>query len=261
MMPSHTAGDTIVRFNKANVIYIEDFYRTSVIRSPIRQAGEVNGGRAPAMICSEPPMRLSLSVTVCLALCLPALATDPQMTAAERAKLTGYLRDSQKEFLSYVEGVSEEQWRWKAAPDRWSVGETAEHIVLSEGFLFDMAQKALASEPNPDWEVKTRGKTELLERALPDRSHKVQAPEPIKPEHLTLNRDQVIARFKELRARTIEFAETTQLPLKEHTTAGPFPVFDPLNAYQFLLYIPLHTIRHDKQIAEVKATPGYPKQI
>jgi len=27
MMPSHTAGDTIVRFNKANVIYIEDFYR------------------------------------------------------------------------------------------------------------------------------------------------------------------------------------------------------------------------------------------
>src|SRR5579864_4466180 len=27
MMPSHTAGDTIVRFQKANVIYIEDFYR------------------------------------------------------------------------------------------------------------------------------------------------------------------------------------------------------------------------------------------
>src|SRR4030095_6764804 len=28
MMPSHTAGDTIVRFRKANVIYSEDFYRT-----------------------------------------------------------------------------------------------------------------------------------------------------------------------------------------------------------------------------------------
>ncbi|MBZ5556168.1 MAG: MBL fold metallo-hydrolase [Acidobacteriia bacterium] len=27
MMPSHTAGDTIVRFRKANAIYIEDFYR------------------------------------------------------------------------------------------------------------------------------------------------------------------------------------------------------------------------------------------
>ena len=27
MMPSHTAGDTVVRFREANVIYIEDFYR------------------------------------------------------------------------------------------------------------------------------------------------------------------------------------------------------------------------------------------
>ena len=27
MMPSHTAGDTVVRFRKANTIYIEDFYR------------------------------------------------------------------------------------------------------------------------------------------------------------------------------------------------------------------------------------------
>jgi hypothetical protein len=208
-------------------------------------------------------MRLPLSLTVypalCFALCLPALAADPQMTVAERAKLTGYLRDSQKEFLSYVEGVSEAQWKWKSAPDRWSVGETAEHIVLAESFLFDMAKKAMATDPNPDWEARTKGKTELLERALPDRSHKVQAPEPITPEHLTLTREQVIARFRELRAKTIEFAETTQLPLKEHTTAGPFPVFDPLNAYQFLLYIPLHNIRHNQQLAEVKATPGYPK--
>ena len=32
-----------------------------------------------------------------------------------------------------------------------------------------------------------------------------------------------------------------------------------LNGYQWLIYAPLHTMRHDKQIAEVKATPEYPK--
>jgi hypothetical protein len=52
-----------------------------------------------------------------------------------------------------------------------------------------MAQTAMSSAPNSDWEARTKGKTELPERALPDRSHKVQAPEPIKPEHLTLNRE------------------------------------------------------------------------
>ncbi len=51
-----------------------------------------------------------------------------------------------------------------------------------------------------------------------------------------------------------------QLPLREHLTKGLFPIFDPLNAFQFVLYIPLHNLRHNQQIAEVKATPGYPAQ-
>lgn len=46
MMPSHTAGDTIVRFNNANVIYIEDFYRN--FGHPF--ADQVNGGSIKGMI-------------------------------------------------------------------------------------------------------------------------------------------------------------------------------------------------------------------
>jgi cyclase len=46
MMPSHTAGDTIVRFNKANVIYIEDFYRN--FGYPF--ADQANGGSIQGMI-------------------------------------------------------------------------------------------------------------------------------------------------------------------------------------------------------------------
>jgi cyclase len=46
MMPSHTAGDTIVRFNNANVIYIEDFYRN--FGYPF--ADQANGGSIKGMI-------------------------------------------------------------------------------------------------------------------------------------------------------------------------------------------------------------------
>jgi cyclase len=46
MMPSHTAGDTIVRFNKANAIYIEDFYRN--FGYPF--ADQANGGSIKGMI-------------------------------------------------------------------------------------------------------------------------------------------------------------------------------------------------------------------
>jgi cyclase len=46
MMPSHTAGDTIVRFRKANVIYIEDFYRN--FGYPF--ADQSNGGSITGML-------------------------------------------------------------------------------------------------------------------------------------------------------------------------------------------------------------------
>jgi hypothetical protein len=57
----------------------------------------------------------------------------------------------------------------------------------------------------------------------------------------------------------VKFATGTEAALKEHTVEHPFPIFGTLNAYQWLIYVPLHTMRHDKQIAEVKATAGYPK--
>jgi hypothetical protein len=71
---------------------------------------------------------------------------------------------------------------------------------------------------------------------------------------------EVIARLKESRAKTIKFAEETQLPLKMHTLDHPFPVFGTLNAYQWLIYIPLHNIRHNLQIAEVKTDANFPKK-
>jgi hypothetical protein len=46
MMPSHTAGDTIVRFRHANVLYIEDFYRN--FGYPFADQG--NGGSIRGML-------------------------------------------------------------------------------------------------------------------------------------------------------------------------------------------------------------------
>jgi len=48
MMPSHTAGDTIVRFNNANAIYIEDFYRN--FGYPF--ADQANGGSIKGMLAA-----------------------------------------------------------------------------------------------------------------------------------------------------------------------------------------------------------------
>jgi hypothetical protein len=146
-------------------------------------------------------------------------AADPHMTSEERTKVIGLLKHSQEEFLSSIDGLTDAQWTYKPGPDRWSIGE--------------------------------------IERVMLDRSHKATAPESIRPTGIT--RAQVIERFKAVRAQTLKFAQETDVPLKEFTSEHPFPVFNTLNAYDWLIYIPLHNMRHDLQIAEVKASPGYPK--
>jgi len=183
-------------------------------------------------------------------------APDARMTNEERSKTLTWLEDSRQEFLAAIEGVTEQQWKWKPAPDRWSVGEVAEHIVIAEALLFATVQKAIGSAPNPAWEEQTKGKTERLVAVLAPRLGKAQAPEAIVPKGgMTLA--QVKERFEKQRAEMVKFARQTSAPLKQYTIDNPF--FGTLNGYQWLIYSPLHTMRHDKQIAEVKATAGYPK--
>jgi uncharacterized damage-inducible protein DinB len=185
-------------------------------------------------------------------------SSDPNMTAEERAKTIKLLVDSRQEYLEALENLTEAQWSFKPSPFRWSVGEVAEHILLTEGALFSAVQRALAQKANPDWKGKTAGKAEFIEKVVPNRSLKAQAPIEVRPSG-KLSREEVVRRYKELRAKILEFTRETDLPLKAHTVEHPFPVFNTLNAYDWLIYIPLHNIRHNKQMAEVKASAGYPK--
>jgi len=189
----------------------------------------------------------------------PLFAADAHMTAEERMKVLNWLDESHKEFMAAIDGVTAEQWKWKPAPDRWSVGEVAEHIVLAEKLLWGAVQNAVNSPPNPDWETKTKGKTEFIERVMAPRLGKAQAPESIVPKG-EMTPDDVRATFDKQREAIVKFARETDIELKQFTLEHPMPVFSTLNAYQWLIYIPLHTMRHDKQIAEVKATPGYPAE-
>jgi hypothetical protein len=185
-------------------------------------------------------------------------AKDPRLSTEERGKIVKMLLDSQKDYLESIENLTDAQWSYKPSPFRWSVGEVAEHIVLTENALFNMVERALAQKANPEWENKTAGKVELLERLVPSRVRRVQAPIEVRPSG-KMARDEVIRRFKQVRTKALEFAQKTDLPIKAHTVDHPFPVFNTLSAYDWLVYIPLHNVRHNQQIAEVKASAGYPK--
>jgi uncharacterized damage-inducible protein DinB len=177
------------------------------------------------------------------------------LTADERAKAVKLLQEALEETLKAVENLTDAQWNYKPAPDKWSVGQVSEHILKAEGLLFGVVEKTLTSPVNPDW-AQTESKTEILEKAVLNREQKFQAPEPLQPSG-NLTRAEFISQFREARARTIKYAEETSQPLKEHT--ADHPALKTLNGYQWLLLIPLHNMRHNLQINEVKSSAGFPK--
>lgn len=176
---------------------------------------------------------------------------------AERRVLTDHLAKSSQEFLSSVKGLTPEQWNFKAGPDRWSIAQCAEHIALSEDFLRGMIEsKVLTAEPTPDKIAERKPLDDKVLQMIVDRSFKAQAPEPLQPTSKFGSPQATVEHFQQSRAKTAALAAARD-DLRER--AGAHPVFKELDAYQWLLFLSGHTLRHTAQIQEVKASAGYPK--
>jgi DinB superfamily len=178
-----------------------------------------------------------------------------EVTKADRDTLVAHLKKTEAAFLKSIDGVSDAQWTWKAAPDRWSVAETAEHIAKSEDMLRDMAEGTMKTPATPEVLAKTKGKEEMILKAIPDRSQKFKAPEPLLPKGSFASKAALIDAFKAARAKTLAIAGGTA-DLRAYAAAGG-PMGE-MDAYQTILFLSAHSERHTKQIEEVKTTTGYP---
>lgn len=189
-------------------------------------------------------------------------APQPQLSAEERTDLLQLLDESFAMLLGRISGLTDEQWTFQENPDRWSVGQCTQHIVRSERALLEYAKTAMGNDVDGDWYEKTKGKTELLRRVMPNRNPGgaggAQAPMEIRPT-LDWDRATTIKELYIIRGEVRAYIETLSGPVKNHIEKHPFPVFGDLSAYEWLLYIPLHTIRHSKQIIEVQEHANYPK--
>jgi len=184
---------------------------------------------------------------------------DQTLTQGERDHAIAELESSRKVFLEATSGLSEAQWNFKPAPDRWSVAECAEHIGVTESFILKMiTEQALKGPAEPEKRAEVQGKDSSIMVAGVDRSAKFKAPEVIQPTRRWATSGEITKNVLENRARTIEFASTTQEDLREHFM--DHPVFKTLDTYQWILLTSAHMRRHTAQILEVKADANFPKR-
>jgi DinB superfamily len=195
-------------------------------------------------------------VWIALALIAGAPASAQEVTQAEKDKALQYLESTKKNVLEATKGLSEAQWNFKAAPDRWSVAQVVEHIAAAEDFIRGMLVEKVMTAPAGDAGRDVKKTDESVVAMVPDRTHKAQAPEPLVPTNRFGSPEGAIKHFVESRATTEDFLKTAT-GLRDHVTDSPLGKLD---GYEFVLFIAAHSERHTKQINEVKADPNFPKK-
>ena len=196
-----------------------------------------------------------LTLVLMLAAVMPLAAAAP-ISQQDRDALTKDLQASRAAFLNAIADVkTEAQWNYKPAPDRWSVGECAAHIIAAEQYFRDNIAAALKSPALPAAQQSTAGDA-IIAKMVRDRSTRYQAPAAIEPTGKVVPKAQAIKDFEATRAKTLDYVRTTQDPLREHGSGTPPQV---TTAYQLVLMLSGHTERHTAQLLEVKASAGYPR--
>ena len=199
---------------------------------------------------------LAIAVAATLALAT-ASAYAQETTQADKDKALAYLESTKKGVLDATKGLSEAQWNFKPAPDKWSVAECVEHIAAAEDLIRGMDVEKVMKAPAAPGRDTAKIDASIM-AMIPDRSQKAQAPDELKPTNRFGSPEGSLKHFVESRATTENFLKDTP-DLRAHAVDSPMggPKVD---AYEWVLFVAAHSQRHTKQIEEVKADPNFPKK-
>ena len=189
----------------------------------------------------------------------PALSC-PELTPEQIAKASRHLIQTRDALLESVAGLSAAQWAFKPAPDRWSIAEVLEHVVLVEtAILHNVRATVEAPLAPPDWEPsqiddfiinEVPRRTRYADRQGPP---KFIAPPPLCPTG-RWSTTEAVAIFLDQREQILQMLTPGLL----RGRVIPHPALGPWDGYQWLLAAGSHCSRHTAQILEVKEEPDFP---
>jgi hypothetical protein len=189
---------------------------------------------------------------------LVSFNADPTISKKERKSAASFLKDSEKNVMKALGNYSDEQLKYKAAPDKWSVQDCMMHIAASEKMIWTMVEQSLKGAANPEKRADIKMTDEQVMTVVESRENKVKTSTALEPQNTGFNSvEEAVTSFKSNRGKLIDFVKNTNIDLRNHVATLPFGSLD---GYQMLLFIGAHSNRHAAQMREVVADPGFPKK-
>ena len=171
------------------------------------------------------------------------------MNPADRKQILRLIAESDAALVGAVAGVSDGDARRRPEPERWSVLECVEHVILGDDAMF--ARVSAHSTPGaPPGERRE----ELILRGMTNRERKFAAPEIARPTGRFSSLPEAIEGFCQRRRRSVAYVEQYQEDPRNRTTVHPG--LGPISCHEMLLALALHPARHALQIREVRKILG-----
>jgi len=178
------------------------------------------------------------------------------ITDRERETALALLARSRTVVLKAVDGVTEDQARWRPAPERWSILEYIEHLAVSDDGLVALVKRSLETPAYLETEDERRAREQKI-RATPIPRGVNHAPENLKPVARFDSLADAVAAFLAARERTIAFAQSTTDDLRSHF--APHPVLGQMDGYQWLCGNARHAENHAAHVMEIRGMTEFPR--
>ena len=172
------------------------------------------------------------------------------MDATDRQQILRLIAESDEALVAAVAGLADEGARRRPEPERWSVLECIEHVILVEDGVF--ASISARSTPGAP-AVEPRREGQIL-RGMTNRERKFPAPGHAEPTGRYASLAEALLEFRKRRARTVAYVEQYQDDPRNRTTLHP--VIGPVSCQEMFLVLALHPARHALQIREARRSLG-----
>ena len=143
-----------------------------------------------------------------------------------------------------LDDISDSEWTQKPANGGWSAAECMEHIVISMPRQVSQLKMTLNGTADNSKDLVANDGYVLMK--ILDRGKKFKTPLP--PENGSLTRENMLKTYDETGQQFLEILMNEKAPFRNHFGKAPFGEVD---AYQLMILIPGHVLRHLNQIEEV----------
>jgi hypothetical protein len=164
-----------------------------------------------------------------------------------QSEIVKCLEDSRVDFRAAVEGVTEAQAKLNPAPERWSILQCVEHVVVTESSFLSWLENPL-TEPVPPQDKEKEAK---LLAGVSGRARPGDAPEAVQPKGRFATLAEALEQFETVRAASLRFAESAGADL--YSLAARHSFIGLMNGAEVMVLIAAHARRHAAQIREIRA--------